>query len=65
MKIFRGLRFKPDTEIGLFGIFEMTSNYKLHCNATTHAGMAASASNKLNHFNFTLNRHMYVIFVRF
>ena len=27
MQIFRGLRFKPDAEIGLFGIFEMASNY--------------------------------------
>ena len=25
MLIFRGLRFKPDVEIGLFGIFEMAS----------------------------------------
>ena len=24
MRIFRGLRFKPDTEIGPFGIFDMT-----------------------------------------
>ena len=26
MLIFRGLRFKPDEEVGLFSIFEMASN---------------------------------------
>ncbi len=26
ISLFRGLRFKPDAEIGLFGIFEMASN---------------------------------------
>ena len=28
MVIFRGLRFKPDIEIGLFGIFEIASKNK-------------------------------------
>ncbi len=27
ISLFRGLRFKPDVEIGLFGIFEVTSNH--------------------------------------
>ena len=26
ISLFRGLRFKPDEEIGPFGIFKMTSN---------------------------------------
>ncbi len=43
MQIFRGLRFKPDVEIGLFGIFELAFDYKLRSNSITHAGMAASA----------------------
>jgi hypothetical protein len=29
MPIFRGLRFKPEEEIGLFGIFEIASNIHL------------------------------------
>jgi hypothetical protein len=38
MVIFRGLRFKPDAEIGPFGIFEMASNQLLSINSNDRNG---------------------------